>query len=206
MTEEGRRTLKVHVDLTFVDLLKSVPQINTKQGWLGPDRRKLMRKTFPQEADLLSQILDDTDFYEAPASTKYHGAYVGGLFDHSMNVACVLKYLTSIGICSKWENNRSPVIVGLLHDFTKIGKYNREEDGTFTYNSKAQSYGGHGSDSVIKLLQILPLNQEEVLCIRYHMGAYEKEDWDGFDRAIKTYPNVLWTHTADIYASKVLEV
>lgn len=165
-----------------------------------------MMETFPQEADLLSQILDDTDFYYSPASTKYHGAYIGGLFDHSMNVACVLKYLTSIGVCSKWENSRSPVIVGLLHDFTKIGKYNKEEDGTFTYNSKAQGYGGHGSDSVIKLLQILQLSQEEVLCIRYHMGAYEKEDWDGFDRAIRTYPNVLWTHTADMYASKVLEV
>lgn len=198
--------MKVHGDLTFVDLLKSVPQTNTKQDWLGSDRRKLMMETFPQEADLLSQILDDTDFYYSPASTKYHGAYIGGLFDHSMNVACVLKYLTSIGVCSKWENSRSPVIVGLLHDFTKIGKYNREEDGTFTYNSKAQGYGGHGSDSVIKLLQILPLSQEEVLCIRYHMGAYEKEDWDGFDRAIRTYPNVLWTHTADMYASKVLEV
>lgn len=198
--------MKVHGDLTFVDLLKSVPQTNTKQDWLGSDRRKLMMETFPQEADLLSQILDDTDFYYSPASTKYHGAYIGGLFDHSMNVACVLKYLTSIGVCSKWENNRSPVIVGLLHDFTKIGKYNREEDGTFTYNSKAQGYGGHGSDSVIKLLQILPLSQEEALCIRYHMGAYEKEDWDGFDRAIRTYPNVLWTHTADMYASKVLEV
>lgn len=198
--------MKAHVNLIFVDLLKSVPQINTKQGWLGPDRRKLMRETFPQEADLLSQILDDTDFYYSPASTKYHGAYVGGLFDHSMNVACVLKHLTSIGVCSKWELQRSPGIVGLLHDFTKIGKYNREEDGTFKYNTKALSYGGHGSDSLIKILQVLALTPEEAMCIRYHMGAYEKEGWDDFDQAIRAYPNALWTHTADMYASKVLEV
>lgn len=197
--------MKASINLTFIDLLSGIPAVQTAS--LSPgDRRKMMVEAFPQEAELLTIILDSTDFYEAPASTKYHGAYVGGLFDHSMNVACTLKHLTSIGVCNKWEHSRSPVIVGLLHDFTKIGRYNREEDGTFTYNSKAQGYGGHGSDSVIKLLQILPLSQEEVMCIRYHMGAYEKEDWDGFDRAIRTYPNVLWTHTADMYASKVLEV
>ena len=198
--------MKTHINLTFVDLLKSIPQINTKKGWSDSDRRELMRETFPQEADLLCQILDETDFYHSPASTKYHGSYVGGLFDHSMNVACVLKHLTSIGVCHKWEKQRSPVIVGLLHDFTKIGKYNREEDGLFKYNTKALSYGGHGSDSVIKLLQTIQLSTEEVMCIRYHMGAYEKDDWEGFDQAIRAYPNVLWTHTADMYASKVMEV
>lgn len=197
--------MKESINLTFVDFLSGVPAVQTAS--LSPgERRKMLVEVFPQEAELLTTILDSTDFYEAPASTRYHGAYIGGLFDHSMNVACVLKHLTSIEVCSKWENSRSPVIVGLLHDFTKIGKYNRGEDGTFKYNTKALSYGGHGSDSVIKLLQILPLSQEEVLCIRYHMGAYEKDDWDGFDRAIRTYPNVLWTHTADMYASKVLEV
>ena len=197
--------MKESINLTFIDLLSGIPAVQTAN--LSPgERRKMLVETFPQEAELLTTTLDSTDFYEAPASTKYHGAYIGGLFDHSMNVACVLKHLTSIGVCSKWENSRSPVIVGLLHDFTKIGKYNRGEDGTFTYNLKAPGYVGHGSDSVIKLLQILPLSQEEILCIRYHMGAYEKEDWDGFDRAIRAYPNVLWTHTADMYASKVLEV
>ena len=42
-----------------------------------------------------------------------------------------------------------------------------------------------------------------MLCIRYHMGAYEKDGWNEFDLAIRKYPNVLWTHTADMYASKV---
>lgn len=192
-------------NLTFTDALSKIQSVQTRD-FSPKKRREILMGAFPQEAELLTAILDKTDFYYSPASTRYHGAYFGGLFDHSMNVACVLKHLTSIGVCNKWENQRSPVIVGLLHDFTKIGKYNSEKDGIFTYNSKAQGYGGHGSDSVIKLLQILPLSQEEVLCIRYHRGAYEKEDWDGFDRAIRTYPNVLWTHTADMYASKVLEV
>ena len=53
------------------------------------------------------------------------------------------------------------------------------------------------------LSQIHQLTEEEVFCIRYHMGAYEKEEWDYFDKAIRKYPNVLWTHTADMLASKI---
>lgn len=49
----------------------------------------------------------------------------------------------------------------------------------------------------------MELTEEEVLCIRYHMGAYETKDWAGFDLAIKKYPNVLYTHTADMLASKL---
>lgn len=199
--------MKAPIDLTFTDTLSKIPPVKTLD-FSPQERRNFMIETFPQEADQLTTILDKTDFYEAPASTRYHGAYVGGLFDHSMNVARVLKHLTSIGVCNKWENNRSPVIVGLLHDFTKLGMYKEDEHDLdkFQVNPFRVSYGGHGSDSLIKILQVLALTPEEVMCIRYHMGAYEKEDWDGFDRAIKTYPNVLWTHTADMYASKVLEV
>ena len=45
--------------------------------------------------------------------------------------------------------------------------------------------------------------EEEMLCIRFHMGAYITDDWDSFDRAIRKYQSVLFTHTADMYASKV---
>lgn len=195
----------MRIDLNFTDPLRSIPVTCTNTGWVEHDRRKLMIDTFPQEAKLLTSVLDNTDFYTAPASTKYHGAYIGGLFDHSMNVACVLKQLTSVGVCHQWESSSSPVIVGMLHDFTKVGKYQSGMDGVFTYNTKAMGFGGHGSDSVIKLQRHLNLSLEEILCIRYHMGAYETDDWEGFDRAIRMYPNVLWTHTADMYASKVME-
>ena len=55
------------------------------------------------------------------------------------------------------------------------------------------------------LSQFITLTEEEILCIRYHMGPYVTADWDEYDKAIKKYPNVLFTHTADMYASKVLE-
>lgn len=48
----------------------------------------------------------------------------------------------------------------------------------------------------------IQLTPEEVACIRYHMGAYEKDEWDNLDVAIRRFNNVLWTHTADMVASK----
>ena len=64
---------------------------------------------------------------------------------------------------------------------------------------------GHGDKSIMLLSQFMTLTEEEILCIRYHMGAYNRDDWEGFDKAIRKYPNVLFTHTADMYASKVIE-
>lgn len=168
----------------------------------------------PEEvANDIIRMLEGTDFYEAPASTQYHGAYPGGLFSHSMLVAQLLVDWTEKGLIT-WERSWSPILVGLLHDFTKVGKYSPiqdpfEEDALikgYEYNPSTLSYGGHGSDSCIKILQHLYLSEEETLCIRYHMGAYEKEDWKGFERAIQRYQTVLWTHHADMVTSKVLGV
>ncbi len=155
--------------------------------------------------------LQTTDFFTAPASKGHHAAYPGGLFDHSLNVATVLVKLTVTGICSPWGRPESPVIVGLLHDATKFGLYVPETDPTtdrmYKINPNYKALDSvHGADSVAKLKEIMMLTEEEEACIRYHMGAYEVDDWDGYDKAIKAFPNVLWTHTADMYASKLMEV
>ena len=66
---------------------------------------------------------------------------------------------------------------------------------------------GHGDKSVIIAQHLLPLTEEEVLCIRWHMGAYDDQKvWDNLGAAIEKYPNVLFTHTADMIASKVVKV
>ena len=75
----------------------------------------------------------------------------------------------------------------------------------WTYNPEPL-FSGHGDKSVMMLSQVLKLTEEEMLCIRYHMGAYKTDDWDGFDRAIRKYQSVLWTHSADMYASKVMDI
>lgn len=180
-------------------------------GWSPGQRANLLRELV-KEYDCESLFPWDTllasDFFQAPASTKYHGAYVGGLFDHSLNVANYLCYLTGAQLTEPWMRPESPLLVGIFHDACKIGKYavNSTKDG-FTYSPDKEYpiYGGHGAESLIRVQQWIQLTEEEALCIRYHMGAYEHDDWDAFDMAIRKYPNVLWTHTADMTASKLLE-
>ena len=133
---------------------------------------------------------------------------MGGLFDHSLNVANALCYFTGAQLTSPWARPESPLLVGIFHDSCKIGKYavNSTNDGFIRAPTKDfPIYGGHGAESVIRVQQWMKLTEEEVMCIRFHMGAYEKDDWDAYDLAIKKYPNVLWTNTADMLASKLLE-
>lgn len=147
--------------------------------------------------------LIDNGFFTAPASTKYHGAYEGGLFDHCFNVANVLAEMSAReDLC--WQNNRSPLIIGMFHDLCKIDSYISTDEG-YKYNANTLLQG-HGDKSVMILAQHLQLTEEEIICIRYHMGAYtDKEEWAFYDRAIRKYPNVLATHTADMIASKLIE-
>ena len=184
--------------------------VNTK-GWTPGQRANFLRevvKEYGCESFFPWEELLCTDFFHAPASTKYHGAYEGGLFDHCMNVANCLCYFTGAELTHPWMRPESPFIVGIFHDLCKIGKYsvNDTKDG-FIYSPHGDwpVYGGHGVESLIRSQQLILLTVEEGLCIRFHMGAYEKDDWDAYDKAIRKYPNVLWTHTADMAASKILE-
>lgn len=185
-----------------------LPTVNTK-GKSAEDRFELLRSVCDSKRVFSTlSSLAARKFFTSPASTKYHGAYSGGLFDHSMNVALYLQYLLENETLDQpFSQPDSPFIIGILHDITKLGRYNMEE-GNIVYASSNPygSFGGHGSDSLIKAQQILQLTEEEAYCIRYHMGPYEKDDWDLYDEAIRKYPNVLWTHTADMVASKIMEV
>lgn len=151
--------------------------------------------------------LDDLGFFTAPASTKYHGAYEGGLFDHSLEVAKQLVNLTK-KLELKWDNLKSPHIVGMFHDLCKCDNYVVDiETGKYKYNPEI-IIPGHGEKSVIMLQRLLDIGDEEIACIRWHMGAYETDTkmWDYYGRAIEKYPNVLYTHTADMIASRIIGV
>lgn len=144
--------------------------------------------------------LIENGFFTAPASTKFHGAYEGGLFDHSYSVMEELLDLT-YELSLEWEKLRSPYIVGMFHDICKIDNYIKQGD-RFVYNSAAPK--GHGDKSVEILKQFFDLTEEEELCIRWHMGAFdEKENWQHYSVSVKKYPNVLYTHTADMIASQI---
>lgn len=166
-----------------------------------------MCKRFGIQVDI--KRLDEMGFFDAPSSINHHGNYAGGNYDHSAEVADFLISMTEKGIIT-WQNPRSPWVVGIFHDLCKTDYY-REllmEEGQpkrWEYNEQ-QVLSGHGEKSIMLLSQFLQLTEEEVLCIRYHMGAYNKNDWDAYDMAIRKYETVLWTHTADMYAAKVKNI
>lgn len=165
----------------------------------------------------IPEKLEEWGFFDAPASTKYHGNYKGGLFDHSFAVTEALVDLTEKnGLI--WQLKRSPWIIGMFHDLCKIDQYCHPVTGKIVdgdkccpiYDEQAWEYNtdtllkGHGDKSVMRCASLLQLTEEEVMCIRYHMGAFtDKEEWQDYTRAIHRYPNVLWTHQADMIAAHI---
>ena len=115
--------------------------------------------------------------------------------------------------------------LGLFHDLCKCDQYKQElvklpfyaDDkeleaiarqlpANYNYNNETL-FKGHGDKSVMMLASLMQLTEEEVACIRYHMGAFtDKEEWNDYTRAIHMYPNVLWTHHADMIATHIMEV
>lgn len=161
------------------------------------------------------QQLVDKGFFTAPASTKFHGAYEGGLFDHSYSVATHLVKMTHL-LQLPWGSDRSPYLVGMFHDLCKIDQYQHpimgdlRVDGIAKVDDRRWEYNpdtllkGHGDKSVMLLSQFFHLTEEEIVCIRYYMGAFtDRSEWDDYTRAVRCYPNVLWTHQADMLASHV---
>lgn len=151
-----------------------------------------------------AEKLKATDFYYAPASTCHHGAFDCGLLTHSLLVAKRLLEL-SVNNDLNWTRSKSPFIVGLLHDMCKVFRYEPDGYDGYTYTKAIyMPIPGHAERSIAIINTLgLSLTEEEMLCIRYHMGAYETKEWQMYENAIKLYPNVLWTHTADMYASKI---
>jgi hypothetical protein len=164
----------------------------------------------------IMNYLIEQGFFMKPAAVKHHGNYTGGLFDHSVEVTgCLVEMTEKFGI--EWQNPRSPYIVGMFHDLCKLDDYVDEnaegvvvmgtgspisKNPKWAYNSN-KILKGHGDKSVMMLSQFMTLTEEEILCIRFHMGAYQTDEWEQWDAAIRKYETVLWTHTADMYASKV---
>lgn len=171
--------------------------------------------------DMLDWLVNK-GFFKVPASTKYHGAYEGGLYQHSASVMEFLVQLTKDNDLH-WQDERSPYIVGMFHDLCKIDQYRSiikpvehlDNDGVATFYNECVGFEynpdtllkGHGDKSVMLLSQFYRLTEEEICCIRYHMGAFTpKEEWNDYTGAIHSYPNVLWTHQADMLATHVAGV
>ena len=171
----------------------------------------------PSEFTLLASWLIESDFFTAPASTKYHSSHEGGLAEHSFKVYELLKEKNKrydLGL-----TEREVVVCGLLHDVCKIHFYHKEKrwrkvDGQW---ENYEVWGiddaeplGHGEKSVILLQQFIKLSEMEIFLIRWHdgpfstlMGCYGVPF--AFRDAVKKIPAIVAMFTADYEASAFLE-
>lgn len=170
--------------------------------------------------DRLMEMLDKSDFYTAPASTKFHGAYEGGLVEHSLHVYERLASKKNDDPFWKEKlekvDDESILISGLLHDLCKTYFYvtemrNKKVDGQWVqvpfYTVDDKIPYGHGEKSVMMIEEYLKLKPVERYSIRWHMGPYSgSQDWQTYGQAIEKYPLALALFEADMEASHIMEV
>lgn len=150
-------------------------------------------------ADKLLEWLKSTDFFTAPASTRFHGAYPGGLVKHSLNVYYAL--LGNFNLRGLYSP-QTQTIVALLHDVCKANYYAGEYP---DYTVKDQIPMGHGEKSVYLVMKHMELTDDEALAIRWHMGAYDDAFRGGsraLNAAMERTPLVLELHYADMIATQ----
>lgn len=160
-----------------------------------------------------------SDFYTAPASTKYHSCHEGGLLEHSLNVyKCLVAKLDN----PIWKDalaeilKESLVVSSLLHDLCKTYFYvveyrnKKNDDGIWEkvpyYTIDDKIAYGHGEKSVMMIEEYIKLTPVERYSIRWHMGWSEpKENYNALGKAMGKYPLVLALHEADQEATYLLE-
>ncbi|MBQ8576965.1 MAG: hydrolase [Clostridia bacterium] len=159
------------------------------------------------------------DFFTAPASTRFHGAYEGGLCEHSLNVYdCLCDYLARERVRETYGLSCSAetcAIVSLLHDVCKTNVYKpsfRNVKNAQGVWEKVPSYDyedslpyGHGEKSVYILSGFLRLTREEAFAIRFHMGFSGTEETRLVSDAFEKFPLAFALHTADMEATVFME-
>jgi len=165
--------------------------------------------------DLIKYLLERTDYFTAPASTKFHSNFEGGLALHSHNVVELMLQKNKqykIGL-----SDETIYLTGYLHDLCKCNMYEKtmrlKKDevtgkwiGYASYEIDEKIPLGHGEKSVILLQQFVKLSLEECLMIRWHMGAYvPKDEYRDYNKAIEMYKSVLAFSNSDAEASHMLE-
>ena len=172
-------------------------------------------------ADKLLEFLEGSDFFTAPASTRYHGSHEGGLCEHSINVyECLCDYLSRPRVKEQYGMNYSEetiAIVSLLHDVCKTNFYvettrNVKENGVWKtvpyYSIEDQLPYGHGEKSVYMISAYMKLTRDEAFAIRYHMGFSECGNQtyiNNVGKAYEMFPIAFAVSVADMEASYYLE-
>jgi hypothetical protein len=174
----------------------------------------LLNSTARPGIDKVIKYMEGSDFFVAPASTKYHGNYDGGLAEHSLNVYELFKEKNErfkLGL-----GKETIIIAAILHDFCKINFYNKQTCYKKNDSNRWESYEGykvqddfpigHSEKSIIMLQCFIRLTKTEIIMIRWHMGNTEpSEMMMNIGNAFKLVPAAAALHTSDMEATYLLE-
>ena len=162
--------------------------------------------------ELLNWLLN-TDFFTAPASTKFHCACENGLVMHTVSVFNTIK---EKHFDEETDNVESFAICGWLHDlckaqFYKVSTRNVKNDLTGQwekvpfYAIEDQFPYGHGEKSVFLIERKMHLKIDEAMAIRWHMGEFGDKNSNTISQAYDRYPLAVKLHIADIEATYLME-
>lgn len=172
-------------------------------------------------SDKLLAWLETTDFFNAPASTKYHLSRPGGLAEHSvhvyerfLNLVEYEKGYSEHFCLHNTSDDETIAICGLLHDICKTNLYDVEMRNRKNEQGQWEQYPfyvvndrlpyGHGEKSVYIISGFMRLTREEAFTIRWHMGGFDDSVRGGsyaLNGAYKKYPLALLLHIADMQAT-----
>lgn len=176
--------------------------------------------TRPGSDKLLNYLLSEqSDFFTAPCSTRFHGSYAGGLVQHSINVYnCLKDYLArqrTKDVYGMDYTEESIALTALLHDVCKMNFYTvdyrnaKNDKGVWEkvpyYTINDQLPYGHGEKSVYIVSGFMRLTREEAFAIRYHMGFSGIEDKNSIGKAFEMFPLAFALSVADMEATYFLE-
>lgn len=222
-----------------VDQLKKEMETDT-QAAIANYEKRLLPELVNDFYEILNNVKRDggnelisfvkkSDFTEAPASTRFHSAFRGGLLLHSLIVYYSFLQLKE---SAPWDkilnmNDESIILITLCHDLCKTYFYGTELRNKKVYKdngSKKDSMGrydwetilaftcddkyplGHGEKSVIFLQQFVHLSMSEIMCIRWHMGFSDSDGQHSYlSKAFRLHPEVLALHEADMRATYLWE-
>ena len=184
-----------------IDIQKNKEKIETLLGVTDMEKEERLN---------LLKWLEESGFYTAPASSRYHLNVEGGLAQHSLNVHKALRDIDN-GFVPHNLGASSMIIVSLLHDVCKIGLYkdNILKSGkrsiSIPYQKEEDFPIGHGEKSVFLLQKHITLTEQEAVCIRWHMGHYDYAFKSNENYIKAKYPEAFLVHFADHIATLFLD-
>lgn len=161
----------------------------------------------------LLEWLQTTDFFTAPASTRYHCACENGLVMHSVSV---FNTLMEKHFDEETDSIESFAICALLHDLCKAQFYKvstrnvkNEQTGQWEkvpYYAIEDSFPfGHGEKSVFLIERFMRLKIDEAMAIRWHMGEFGDKNSNTISQAYDRYPLAVKLHLADLESTYLRE-